>query len=342
MPVLVFDSVSTGHRGNYVSTFARLLEGEALIGSPWRNFTRLLLAPRLLLPTLETSPRFYAVLAFLRSLLFRRTVLFVLRPHLPEQGPMRWMKVLTHRLLSILPGVRLATIFKLPPDSHLAGRAMLIRDLEYWDLAGQPPPAPTALSDRVKGAANGRKIIVSLGWFSEDKGGCMLLDIFSEPIIAERFMLVVAGMAEPEMATRLAAISRSGLIVENRMIDDDELLSLYSVADLSWCCYAPERDISSGVFGRSLQFDVPTIVREDSLLQRQMDEFGFGVAVPWLRPDAAAERIVAWLDEPARETRNPSTGLANEFNAETELRKLRMLLGQQDRRPDALPARRKR
>ncbi|MDO9369816.1 MAG: hypothetical protein Q7T68_14710 [Sphingopyxis sp.] len=237
------------------------------------------------------------------------------------------MKILTHRLLSILPGVRLATIFKLPADSHLAGRATLIRDLEYWDLAGQPPPAPTALSNRVKGAAHGHKIIVSLGWFSEDKGGCMLLDIFAEPIIAERFILIVAGTVEPEMARRLAAVTDSGLIVENRMIDDDELLSLYSVADLSWCCYAPERDISSGVFGRSLQFDVPTIVRENSLLQRQMDDFGFGVAVPWQQPDAAAQRIVAWLDEPARDARDPLTGLANEFNAETELRKLRTLLG---------------
>lgn len=332
MPVLVFDAVSTGHRGNYVFTFARLLEGEALIGSPSRNLWRLLFTPQLLLPTLETSPRFYTVLTLLRSLLLRRTVIFVLRPQLPQRGAMRWMKAVTHRLLSILPGTRLATIFKVPADSHLAGRATLIRDLEYWDLAGRPAPGPTPLSDRARAAAaSGSKVIVSLGWFSEDKGGRMLLDMFAEPAMAGRFTLMIAGMVEPDLARNLATISNKHLLVENRILTEEELLSLYSVADLSWCCYAPERDISSGVFGRSLQFGVPTIVREGSLLHRQADDFGYGLAVPWEKPVAAAELLCAWFDRNAANVKSPRSDLALEFNAETELRKLRTLLGVQQK-----------
>lgn len=298
---------------------------------PIKHIGRLLFARRLLLPTLETQPGFYALLTLLRSLLFRRTVIFILRPILPERGVMRWMKIAVHRLLAILPGVRLATIFSVDASSHLAGKVVLIQDLEYWDRAGCPPPAPTALSLRAQAAAHGRKIIISLGAFSVDKGGAMLLDIIEQPAVADNFLLVVAGRVAKELQPRLDGMARNNIFVENRVIEDDELLSLYPIADLSWCCYAPERDMSSGIFGRSMQFGVPAIVREGSVLHWQVHQFGQGLPIQWGGACIAADYLLSWAGKAEGQgSTSPSaldSGVYHNFSVETELRKLCDMLG---------------
>lgn len=319
-PVLVFDATSNGHRENYVHEFARLLGGVPLIGCPLQYLASLLTARRLLLPTFETMPRGYVLLALVRTLLIRRTVLFILRP---QVGSGQWVKLLTHRLLAAMPGVRLATIFQIPPESHLYGRSTLILDLEYWDRAGRPPPAPTPLSDMVHAVAAGRRIVIALGWFSGDKGGDMLIDLAEREDLTKHFLLVVAGNVLPDVETRLDAAPRHGLFVEKRQLSDAELLSLYAVADLVWCCYAPQRDISSGIFGRSLQFGVPAIVREGSLLQQQADGRTDYIAVPWGDSETVAERLVNWAGREAY----AKAGTPIAFDAENELLKLRDILG---------------
>jgi hypothetical protein len=321
--VLVYDTAPTGHRGNYVETLARLLGGTPLIGSPLRHLARLVVAPRLLLPTYETSAYFYAALTVLRALLIRRTVIFILRPQLPAGGATRTMKIIIHRLLAALPRTELVTIFPLAPASHLYGRATYVVDLEYWDRVGMPRPEPTPLSDRAVQAAAGRRILIAPGWFSTDKGADMLLDIFEDAALATSHFLVVAGIiVGDDLAHRLAKAPADRLIFEDRLLDDDELMSLYAIGDLSWCCYAPERDISSGIFGRSIQFDVAAIVREESLLHRQADEYGRGLPVPWGDIAKARAELLAWPNGDTGRNADPTTA----FNAETELRKLRTLL----------------
>lgn len=319
-PVLVFDASSSGHRENYVREFARLLGGTPLIGSPLSHFGRLMTTRRLLLPTFETMPRVYFFVALLRMLLNRRTVLFILRP---QVAPGQWIKLATHRLLAAMPGVRLATIFPIAPDSHLYGRSTLILDLEYWDRAGLPPPAPTHLSDAVLAAAGGRRIVTALGCFSEDKGAKMVMDLAEREELAENFLFVVAGIVHPDLKARLAVVPRQALFVEQRKLSEPEFMSLYTIADLSWCCYAPERDISSGIFGRSLQFGVPAILREGSLLQRQAEGRAHYIAMPWGDSDAAAEQLV---NQPGCQA-HIKTGTAAAFDPEDEILKLREMLG---------------
>jgi hypothetical protein len=43
-------------------------------------------------------------------------------------------------------------------------------------------------------------------------------------------------------------------------------MSLFRAADAAWCCYPPERDLSSGIFGRAVQFGIAPIVRQGSVL----------------------------------------------------------------------------
>lgn len=56
------------------------------------------------------------------------------------------------------------------------------------------------------------------------------------------------------------------MLAEDRIVTDDEILRLYKVADLAWCCYAPDYDQASGVFGRALQTGVEPVVREGRVL----------------------------------------------------------------------------
>lgn len=318
-PVLVFDANPVGHRENYVRGFARLLGGTPLIGHPLGHLWRLLTARRLMLPTFETMPRGYVLLALARMMLMRRTVILILRPQI---GPGQWVKRSIHQLLAAMPGVRLGTIFPISPESHLYGRSSLILDLEYWDRTGMAAPAATPLSDAVRAAAAGRKIVAALGWFSADKGGHMLIDLAQRPDLAEKFLFVLTGIVLPDVQDRLDAAPRHALFTETRELSDDELMSLYPAADLVWCCYSPERDISSGIFGRSLQFGVPAIVREGSLLQRQAEGRAECIAVPWGDSEAAAQRISQWAQT---EATRPATSSVP-FNEETELRKLRKML----------------
>ena len=318
--VLVFDASSSGHRENYVRGFARLLDGTPLIGSPFRHFLRLLVVRQLLLPTFETMPRLYFLLALVRMILFRRTVLLILRPHV-AQG--QWVKLATHRLLAAIPGVRLGTIFPISRQSHLHGRSTMILDLEYWDLAGEPPPAPTPLSTKVYAAAAGRRIVTALGAFSSDKGANMLLDLAAREELVEQYLFLVAGLISPDVEERLNAIRGYGLFVEKRKLSEPELLSLYTITDLTWCCYAPERDISSGIFGRSLQFGVPAIVREGSLLQRQAEGQVDTIVVPWCDSATAASQLINWTGRSgcAKVEQNRA------IDRERELNKLRGMLG---------------
>jgi len=55
-------------------------------------------------------------------------------------------------------------------------------------------------------------------------------------------------------------------VVIDRNLTDEEFESLFGVADVIWACYAPSYDQASGVFGRAIQFGVPPIVREGSLI----------------------------------------------------------------------------
>lgn len=253
-------------------------------------------------------------------LLIRRTVLFLLRPQL---APGQWVKLVTHRLLAAMPGVRLAPIFPIPPESHLYGRSTLILDLEYWDQIGKPPPAPTPLSDAVRSAAAGRYVIAALGYFSADKGGDILIDLAEQEELAERFLFAVTGIVQSNVEARLDVAPRSALFVEKRELSEAELISMHTIADSTWCCYDPDRDISSGIFGRSLQLGVPAIVREGSLLQRQAEGRLEHIAVPWGDSETTAKRLIDWVNSEALFAPHA----VPVFNAEHELRKLRGMLG---------------
>ena len=87
----------------------------------------------------------------------------------------------------------------------------------------------------------------------------------------EKLYVVAAGKVMPECAAAAEKLRALGMVVENRFISDEELLSLYGVADYAWCFYAPDYDQSSGIFGRAIQLGVKPVIRAGSVIAKIVD-----------------------------------------------------------------------
>ena len=84
----------------------------------------------------------------------------------------------------------------------------------------------------------------------------------------------------------------AGGVFVDRQLRDDEILPIYAMADVVWTCYRPDYDQSSGIFGRAIQLDKPTIVRRESYLAVLQAGLGKqGYAVPYADPPAAVAAL---------------------------------------------------
>ena len=90
--------------------------------------------------------------------------------------------------------------------------------------------------------------------------------------LEEELLVVVAGRIQEECRQDAERLAQRGMIVEDRFITDEELLSLYGTANFTWCVYPPDYDQASGVFGRSIQLGVIPLIRAGSVLD---DYVGF-------------------------------------------------------------------
>ena len=168
-----------------------------------------------------------------------------------------------------------------------------ISDIEFWDVPQKYMTAPpvTAASQRVLDVCRGREVLLVAGYLEVSKGLCFLQDLLESGVAGlERYCVVCAGVLGPDSSKFQRLLARADL-VEARHLSQEELFSLYGVADVLWCCYPPERDMSSGIFGRALQFSKPTIVRQGSMIHRLQTERGSGIAVDFDETSASAQCI---------------------------------------------------
>jgi hypothetical protein len=265
----------TGHRANYRDLLAADLGYRRMTGRIWSGGVwRLLSSPHAVFATIDDEPGSFVALATLRALLGRRTTGIYLRPHSCiaawATGPWRLKRTL-FRMLRRLARVQVLSIIPFDLRPELAEICDdWICDPEHWDVVtrrtwtGLPR---SGLSERVERAAGGRSIVALPGWIGSRKGVDDLELQWMALREAERPLVVIAGPVEDDARACVERLRQSGAFVEDRRLADDELFSLYGIATAVWCRYAPDYDQSSGVFGRALQFGVPAIVREGSLLE---------------------------------------------------------------------------
>jgi len=279
---LVYVVTRSGHRGAYLDFLASTLGLQSVYGIiSFKMFIRLVAAEKLLFATLDDDMASFTIVTIVRSILGRPTTALFLRPAqcFISTKIKYGIKRVFFQALRRLPRLTLLTItpFSLAPQYRLIAHDG-VHDPQYWDMHNGVtviPPSKTDLSETVRQQANGRKIICALGTLSTIKGFVFLSETLTHhPTLSKSTFVVAAGSVPFQVRATADKFVESGGHLIDRRISDDEMASLYGVADLVWSCYAPEYDQASGIFGRAVQYGVPVLVRKDSLICRLALDLG--------------------------------------------------------------------
>jgi hypothetical protein len=282
--ILVSPSLD-GHRREFVSLFERELSASGLkveTTDSWKKAASSQKAAFFLM--IEDAPSGFAFSAFTRGLQGRKTLGLLFRAAecaTPKSIRTR-IKNIVMRVLRVTPNCSVFTIQPVPivPKLGLVSNGW-IYDPQLWDLKENELVASSSpISNSVVAEAAGRKIIIALGAQNHLKGFDKFVAIWnSSATIREQFLFVVAGRISEKDKEIAAQFMAGGGVCADRFISDEELRSLYSVADAIWAAYAPVYDQSSGIFGRAVQFGVPSIIRRDSYSHKLSTHLGVPVIV---------------------------------------------------------------
>jgi hypothetical protein len=149
-----------------------------------------------------------------------------------------------------------------------------IYDPQLWDLwvkkSNNQLPR-TKLSIKLKKKSKNKKILLFIGKTKTDKSYNEFVDFSIAN--SKEICAVSAGKVVMECADKAKQLKSNDMIVIDRFITDNELLSLYAIADFVWCYYGVQYDQSSGVFGRAVQLGIPTIIRKKSIVDKIASDF---------------------------------------------------------------------
>ena len=301
-PILLLHESLAGHRADYLKLFNRLFEESGFDVEQRRlSFGDVLYPGPIFSTMLEEHPMRFAVVAALRALMGKRSVTLIFRP--VEAATGRSMRLRAKRLaLSLLKRSRRVSVLSiLPFDANPAiarSATGWIYDPQFWDvpLGKVLPPPPIDLAS----LARGRKIVCALGTQNEQKGFDLFCRLWADHAdIRDRYLFVAAGKVTDSLKDTAEAFMAAGGVVLNRFISDDELLGLYGASDLVWCCYAPNYDQASGIFGRAIQLGRTPIIRAGSLVDRLSRNLSIpAIAVSYEPQDAASILAEASLAKP--------------------------------------------
>lgn len=291
---IVFAVGREGHRGAYLDLFSTMFGLETFHGALNQSVVKeLRTAERLLFCTLDDTVAGFGLIAVLRSLFGRRTVGILLRPQSCRRGggPKAFAKYWMFRMLKWMPKVSVLSIVPHPlcPDAA-AVSSHWVHDPQLWDYTSIHPNPDLSLRDAVVKRAAGRRVLVFVGTITPIKGVALLAKL--APDLAEEYLIVAAGRVSYDAKSDVSRLIDIGAMVVNRTVTDQEIEALYDVADLVWCCYRPDYDQASGIFGRAVQFGRPAVVREGAMIARYAELAPVAVVpIPWLAPDVALQRL---------------------------------------------------
>lgn len=280
---IVHITINDGHRPSYRDLFALMHGYESSTGPILsRRMIRLVHAQHVIFATIDDDYLGFIIVAILRALLLKQTTgIFIrlLQCFRNERPIVYKLKRVVFSLLRLVPYLNIVSIIPHYLYPELADVSNdWIYDPQMWDLwVGRRNVLPiTDLSRRVERLRRGRKVLIFVGVGNNAKGLDDLIQLACKE--HENLLVVIAGRIEKNTAINfssdLASLRSKHGIVEDRYVSDQEILSLYRVADFAWCYYTEQYDQASGVFGRAVQTQVMPIVREGSTmhaLARRLD-----------------------------------------------------------------------
>jgi glycosyltransferase involved in cell wall biosynthesis len=172
-----------------------------------------------------------------------------------------------------------------PPRQDADRRTDWIYDPEWWDIDALSLDGEGSTDKKSSVAAlsaNAFPIVLFIGNVDRLKGLEFFISGAEESArtqAALRFVLV--GSASRLARDQLQRLQAAGATIIDERPSDAGFVAHIRSASFLWACYDPEYDQSSGIFGRSLQLGIPSVVRRGSLLERSLGRFGRGVAVDY-------------------------------------------------------------
>jgi hypothetical protein len=295
--VLVFDENLKGHRDRGLRVWASILKAETTSGASRENFQRLVSwRGPVLMQSADLYPAFFSVVAARRSILGRRTIGTLLRPaHTAKVCTKRHLqRSLFYRVLTNLPLVRLVSICPRIANGRVCERGFWIYDSEWWDIGiieddSKFDMVSTEINSQLA-TLEGRPYVIFLGALTQIKG----FDFYADVAVHAKdtdLAFVAAGISTDVPEKVLARFREHGGIVIDNYLSDGDLFALARKAAFIWCCYGPDLNISSGIFGRAIQSGVWPLVRAGSWLNAAVDMLGVGSIIPYGDTIRAVELI---------------------------------------------------
>jgi hypothetical protein len=281
-----------GHRAEYLSLFSsiatRANSGVRLTHRGWRYVVS---TEPLLFMMVEDSPSEFFLISLLRGLMGLRTGAILFKPaECLAPRALRWRaKRWGLMLLRLLPRVAVITIIPFSVEPRLSAIARhAIYDPQLWDLEEHDFPDDAKFASQIAAKARGRTVVAAMGMQAQDKGfGYFSRLLKACPSLAEQYLFVAAGKVANGSRDDARIFAAAGGMLLDRYMTEAEMAMFYRSAGLIWCCYAPSRDMASGIFGRAVQYGTPTIIRAGSYLEKLAAELGHpAIAVPWNDPQS--------------------------------------------------------
>lgn len=277
-PFNFYSRFESGHRHDYINFTKSSLGGDR---------TKLpygfLSSKPLLFLMVEECFILYCTIAFLRSLIGFTTIGFVFRAKdcIASQKIEHKIKV---ALLKAFKKIKKIHSISIVPFYTFAGLSEIcddwLYDFQFWDIEFLENTLDKSIIEKyvlsIKKQAKGRKVVCAIGKQDRSKGFDVFSSLYIEnKFIQDNFYFVSGGKISEISDTQVKLFSDSGALVINERISNEQLVALYKSADLIWACYSPCYDQSSGVLGRAIQYNLPVIVRENSVVEFILSELQY-------------------------------------------------------------------
>lgn len=284
-----------GHHAEYLRLFSNIITRAGgkvrLSHQAWQHIFS---NDSILFMMVENAPLECFLVSLLRGLVGLRTAAILFKPtdcvapRALRWRAKRWALMLLQRLHRV--GMIVIIPFCVEPRFSAIARYG-IYDPQLWDIEdlGRAGNGDAEFAGQITTLAQGRTIVAAMGMQAQDKGFSYFSQILKVcPILKRQFLFVSAGIVAPDSQECAKAFVEAGGLLFDRIMTEAEMTALYKSADLIWCCYAPWRDIASGIFGRAVQYGTTSVVRSGSYLEKIALELDQPViAIPWDDPAGA-------------------------------------------------------
>lgn len=276
----IYTGSLNGHRQSYLEFVKKKFGGERI-----NELTLFFKKGPVFFLMIEDNFMLYFFVACIRAFFGNKTagLLFRPKPALNANNFRLKIKLYLLKFLKKIKKVQTLSIVPIPLEPEISTIVDdWIYDFQLWDITTEQKKVFEQLKNnmkpsideseyqivqQVKDYANGRPVVVSLGVQNKAKGTQILAENI-QYFIQHNYCVVLAGRFADDCQEVKLALEKSGTLIFDRFITDEEILGLYATADAVWCYYDPSYDQASGILGRAVQLGVLPIVRPNSFSEK--------------------------------------------------------------------------